>query len=142
MCKKVSYISIMLVFVLTLTILNGCEFNVSTASFKNIETASEINNDTKEPITISDTFSTDAPFIYVTGKVVNAPEGTKVKASWIYLDMDPVFTIDEAELTTKHIDTAFDFSLSKPNDGWPVGQYEVKLYIDDNHKETVKFEVQ
>ncbi|UNC92442.1 hypothetical protein [Candidatus Contubernalis alkaliaceticus] len=141
MGKKGFGISVFMICMVLLLFLIGCEFSASTANFKNIQVASDINKETNEPTVVTNTFSTDAPMIYVSGDVVNAPDGTKIKSSWVYLEMDPVFVIDEVEMTTKDIDTGFVFGLSKPDNDWPEGKYEVELYIDNNHEETVKFEV-
>ena len=119
----------------------GCNLSITTANFQNIQTASQVDNTTKKPITVTSTFTSTSPFIYVTGSINNAPEGTTIKGEWIYNETDPVTIIDSATLKTVEVDTDFQFNLSKPTNDWPTGKYEVKLYIDDKYIQSVNFEV-
>ena len=131
-----------LVVVLAILFICGCQASVTTANFQDLATASEVDSETQEPITETQVFAVDTPVIYVTGRVENAPEATVIKASWIYLDLDPEYLIEEAELTLEEVSSAIAFSLSKPDNGWPAGEYKVELYIDNDLAETVTFTVE
>lgn len=83
-------------------------------------------------------FSTNAAELYISCKLNNAPQGTKVKFSWFYLGEEKIF-IDEVTLTVEDGRTEYDLnsSLSRPNNGWPIGNYEVRLMIDENEASTI-----
>ena len=118
-------------FVAVFILMAGCSF--TTANLSDVKIASEIDSDLK-PVTPADRFAADAPMIYVTGTLNNAPEGTKIKIEWVYVETEPHTLIDVIELETQEITSDFESHLSKPDNGWPVGQYEVRLYIDDNEE--------
>lgn len=138
---KKKHLSLLVVCLVLMTILTGCSASVSTANYQDLQTASEIDQTTNKAVTATSTFTTTTPTIYVTGSINNAPEGTKIKAEWFYLENDPDVLINDVTLDLKEINTNFNFSLSKPTAGWPKGQYEVKLYIDDKYSKSVNFEV-
>ena len=56
-----------------------------------------------------------------------APKGTK---------------IDEPIINAKGDMDDGVFSLSKPNDGWPIGKYRFEIYVGDKLATTVKFTVE
>jgi hypothetical protein len=66
--------------------------------------------------------------------------GTMVSAQWYYIEGDPVY-IDGVALEINDTTTDFLFSLSKPDNNWPKGHYQVDLYIDDNLEQSVNFSV-
>ena len=53
----------------------------------------------------------------------------------------PNYKIDEKELKVYPMMNEVTYSLSKPNAGWPVGEYRVDLYIDNKPAGHVKFRV-
>ena len=132
--------TIIVLAILIAAAMGACSFSVSTASLKNLQMASQVDSNNKA-VTVTDSFTTDTPMIYATGNVNNAPEGTVIEALWVYLDSDPVIDIDsvEMELDDSYVD--FIFSLSRPDNGWPTGKYEVKLSIDGVYKESLYFTV-
>lgn len=128
------------VFMLIIS-LCACSFSVSTANFQNLKMASSIDEDSMEPIAVTDVFSPTTPVIYLTGTLKNSPDDTVIKAEWRYVENEPAVDIDSAESVTKDINTDFQFNISIPDNGWPIGKYEVKLYINDEAEKTVSFEV-
>ena len=137
--KSVRIVAAGLLIVFTI-MLCSCSFSVTTANLQNIQTASQIDSNNK-PVTVTGVFGTTAPYIYLTGAINNAPQGTKVRADWIYTEAEPDISIDSAVLTTVIANDSFSFNLSKPTNNWPVGKYEVKLYIDDKYSKSAYFEV-
>ena len=79
-------------------------------------------------------FAPDAAKIYVHASMVDIPSGAKMTGSWIAVDTNgvapPNYKIDSADLTAGIITNTVNFSLSKPNAGWPAGKYRVDLLID------------
>ncbi len=121
-------------------IITSCSFSFTTANFKNIQVASQVDDDNK-PTALKSVFAPTDPMVYVTGSINNAPDGTVIKAEWIYLGTTPQTDIDSVTLDIESATTLFQFSLSKPDAGWPAGKYEVKLSIDDKYTQSAFFEV-
>jgi len=82
--------------------------------------------------------------IHCSVKLSNAPDNTEVKSEWIYLHgeredlnnylIDSTIVISEG---TRYL----DFSLTSSESGWPIGEYEVILYINDKQVMSVPFSV-
>ena len=138
--EKKYLIAIMVVFVVVVggvfVLMNGFEF--STASLGNFATAEEVNDD-YEPVEVVDEFSPDTEVIYATCEVSNAPPETEIKTEWYYLDDNERFN------TLSHTVDGGSGPLSfsyEPEDGlWPVGDYEVRFYLDGDQVDTTKFSV-
>ena len=136
--KKIPLISFVLFLII---VINACSFSITTANFTNIQVATQVDSSNR-PIKTTNVLATDSEMIYVTGTLKNAPEGTVIKALWIYhTESDESIDIDSASLDIKDSTTDFSFSLSIPDSGWPIGKYEVKLFIDEKYKQSVYFEV-
>ena len=87
------------------------------------------------------TFSQDTPAFYALVDLKNAPDDTVLRAVWIAESVEgaePGFVIDESELVIGS--TIAHFSLENDN-LWPLGQYKVDLYLNDDLAETLTFEV-
>jgi len=136
---KKTYISILCLCLIV--VLAACSFSITTANYTDLAVAADVDEN-NGPIGVTNTFAVDSPMVYVTGLLKNAPEGTVITSEWYYLESDPDTFIDRASYESVDTTNSFDFSLSKPNAGWPLGEYEVKLYIDDEYKETVTFKVE
>lgn len=123
------------VFALILASL-ACSFSASTASIKEAKMARD--NEGTQPTT---TFSPTDTF-YCVAELANAPDDTKVKASWTAVEVDgeqPNTSIDQAELTSGSGTLHFKLSNNGP---WPAGKYKVDLYLNDKLDKTLEFSVQ
>ncbi len=136
--KKIPFLILVLCLALGVA---ACEFEFTTANFSNLAMASEVDQQNK-PVSKTTTFSTTSPVIYAAGTLNNAPSGTVIKSEWYYLEEDPAVFIDSAQLTAENTTTDFSFSLSVPDNGWPVGKYSVKLFIDGTEKSSLDFTVE
>lgn len=104
-----------------------------------------------------DVFKPDTSKIYVIWKSDQLKEGQSIKSVWIADDTHNVvpanYKIDEA---TFDLNKSFkekmmsvlpgnywhgNFSLSKPNAGWPVGKYHVDIYVDNQLVKTIPFTI-
>lgn len=139
MMKKLKSLGVVIAVAL---LFASCSASFTTANFKNLQMASEVDEATNQPLTKTDTFHADSPMIYLTGSIANAVVGSKIKAEWLYVEGTSPVDIDSTELELKEINTDFAFSLSKPDKGWPAGKYEVKLSIGDEYKQSVPFTVE
>ncbi|HKK94700.1 MAG TPA: hypothetical protein VJ916_00040 [Anaerovoracaceae bacterium] len=128
--------------IVSLLILSACSVSVTTANYNNINMASEVDEATYEPITITDEFTKDTPIIFLTAVLENAPEETMAGAEWYYMDAGDEVFIDSAEVEAMDSTTPLLFSLSSPTEGWPIGEYMVKLFIDREYDQAVSFFVE
>ena len=89
-------------------------------------------------------FSPDTPKIFLHADVDDAVAGTKLTATWIAekTDKAPPNTRIDSIVQVADDDTDFaDFTLSKPNAGWPVGNYRVDLSIDGSPAGSAHFQI-
>jgi hypothetical protein len=91
-----------------------------------------------------DVFATDTPKIYLRAELEDVDQDTKVSAAWIAEKTDaapPNYKIDSTDLTAKSGMDVATFSLSKPNAGWPAGDYRVELSINGKPATSAHFKV-
>jgi hypothetical protein len=89
-------------------------------------------------------FGKDTPKIYLTAKLVDVPSGTKLRSEWIAVKTQvapPNYKIDSVDLTTAADSSRANFSFSKPNAGWPQGDYRVDLFINGKKSTSVPFQI-
>jgi hypothetical protein len=134
--------SIIVVLLLLAISFTACE--VTTASLSEATMCRSVDSDMR-PIDATDIFATDIPEIFCSVKLSSAPPDTEVKAEWIYvqgeLEGTENFLIDDYSLTAEGT-LYLGFSLTKPEAGWPKGEYKVILYVDGKEKLSVPFTVQ
>ncbi|MGK0411826.1 MAG: hypothetical protein ACJA1B_000008 [Polaribacter sp.] len=127
--KKAIHIFVTLSLVLFFT---ACNF--STANIDDVKMCTNITDNqcpSDNPV-----FSTTSPLIYVSCHLNNAPENTDVKMEWIYLGeqrlvIDAVLQNSGSNIGNLNIQS----NLSKPTNGWPIGDYEIVLTIVGTDKE-------
>jgi len=118
--------------------ISGCEVSTSTAHLTDAKSCTGVDGN-KNPVGITQTFTTNTPEIYIWFSWANAPDGTGVKAVWIYETQSA--TITEYPLTLNEINGKGTFSLTKPDAGWPSGDYRVDIYLDNEVSKSVSFKV-
>jgi hypothetical protein len=91
-------------------------------------------------------FSADVPKLWAFFQTTGTKKGDSLRAVWIAEDVGdaaPKDTkIDEATLSADKDDFTGAFSLSKPNNGWPVGKYRTEFHLGDQLASTAKFTIQ
>lgn len=126
-------------FVVVLVLASvACEFSASTANITN----AHMSLDESDTQTVS-AYAPDAPAFYCYFDLNNAPDDSVVKGVWTLVSAegyDPNQEIDSAEITGG--DNTYYFSLGGAADPWPVGQYKIDLYLNDELVQTVNFSVQ
>jgi len=139
--------------ILSLLIAVGCGSSSSTSTSSSTPTAPAstepkfidvVMSDNKEDKTPMTEFKTDTAEIFIFFGLENIKSGSKIKGVWICekaKDIPENFKIDEASVDVGMIDNMGNFSLSKPNKGWPVGDYRVELYVDDKKIDERKFKI-
>ena len=90
-------------------------------------------------------FRPDSPKIVCVFKVEGAGIGAMTRSVWIAEDVGkaapPNYKIAEKTLALPFLNTG-TFSLSKPNNGFPVGAYRLEIYFGDKLAKTLKFVIQ
>jgi hypothetical protein len=95
----------------------------------------------------STTFSSDTPQIYARWQGQRLRRGAKVRAVWIAEnieigeDVPPDYKADEASAIAESPTAHGAFVLSRPEDGWAIGDYRGEFYVDDLLVETVKLKI-
>ncbi|MGQ0659052.1 MAG: hypothetical protein ACT4NU_13370 [Chromatiales bacterium] len=100
--------------------------------------------DDRESGTDKHQFSPDTPKIFLLATLADVPSGTKLKSVWVAEKTTvapPDYEIDSAELTGGGDSNKVTFSLSRPDAGWPPGEYRVELFIDGQPAGSVRFTV-
>lgn len=113
----------------------ACAINLSSAKIKDAWTASNEAGDQR-----STTFEQDKT-VYVKVELGNAPDDTKVKATFSTVDVEgdeDNKLIDDHELTGGSGTLTFTLSNTKL---WPVGKYKVELYLNGQLERTLEYEV-
>lgn len=89
-------------------------------------------------------YTPDTPTIFLLTTTVEVPEGSRLEAVWIAAKTEvapPDYEIDRAELTGGGDMNQVTFSLSRPDAGWPAGEYRVELLIGGQPAGSVGFTV-
>lgn len=113
----------------------------SAAGFENVVLTSEKDAEEAEEV-----FATDTPAIYLSADLADVETGSTVTVSWISVDSGgiapPNYQIDSVDLDIGMIENHVNASLSKPDAGWPTGDYRVDLAVDGDVADSVEFTVE
>ena len=114
------------------------------ASLSNATMCKSVDSD-REPVEPTNVFTPDTPEIFCSVNLSNAPSDTEVSSEWIYIQKDTegeegllIDTWSTIAEGTRYV----SFSVTRPDNGWPTGDYKVVLYLDGNEKTSVTFKVQ
>lgn len=135
--KNKFLLPLILITLLFFSILTGCEEKIATID--EITMTNEVDSDGKNLDSVQSYNDRKDEFIIVT-LISNAPKDTKIEFKWFYKEKNEF--IDSATVFTDG--TRYVYStLSKPNNGWPAGEYEVKVYLNskDTPDKTINFNV-
>ena len=91
-------------------------------------------------------FTPDTAKIVLHAKILDMPAGTKLTAAWIAVKTDVApanYEIISAEVETKQAAASdeAEFFLTKPDTGWPIGDYKVDLSINGQVATSITFKV-
>ncbi len=84
------------------------------------------------PVDIQENFAPDAAAIHAVVSLEDMSAGIKLKGEWVSVDAiaAPNYVIDAAEMVADKSTTRAHFALSRPNRGWPAGNYRLNVYLD------------
>ena len=121
----------------TLTIVTLLLMITSSASsatrLKSIELCTDVGNDGFTAINVVQSFTTDILVIHGITHVEDTPANCTLKGVWVSVDAIsiPNYEIDSAEVKVERKGSATGhFSLSRPTNGWPTGNYRLDIYAD------------
>lgn len=114
----------------------ACDVSATTANIADAWMSTDADGANRTTV-----YAQDATF-YAQADLRNAPDGTVIRGVWTAVnaqDTEPNLVISEAELETGSATVTFDLT----NDNlWPIGTYQIDLYLDGTLTSTVQFEVQ
>ena len=90
------------------------------------------------------TFTPNTPKVHVDAKIIDAATGSTARSEWIaekVVGAPPNYKIDAADLKVGPLMNKVNFSFSKPNNGWPIGDYRVDLFINNKPAGQARFKV-
>jgi hypothetical protein len=99
----------------------------------------------QDGVNVTSTYSSTDVF-YAVADLKNAPQGTVLEAKWIAVNVEGYdanfeFQTQPLDITEETFTGTIYFQLSNDN-GWPVGDYKVDLYLNGELKQSVTFNVQ
>lgn len=122
------------IFLITILITYSCQCNFSTANIQDVKICTSLEGNVcnqDNPV-----IDNSAETIYASCLLKNSVSGTKVKFTWIYYG-DTKIKIDDVILDTGELSGNLELNsnLSRPDNGWPKGVYEVEIQVQtDNAK--------
>lgn len=106
-----------------------------------------IISSTKDAETSEDTFAPDTAKIFVAADLTDdVKSGSTITVSWIAVDTagaaPPNYKIDEVSFDIKANENQVNSSITKPNNDWPVGTYNIIFSVDGKPMETADFSIE
>jgi hypothetical protein len=90
-------------------------------------------------------FSGDTPKIETFWKGHRLDAGDRIHAIWIAEDVGPVAPkaskVTEVSIIAYKSDEEGAFSLARPKEGWPVGNYRLEIYLNGKLTQIVRFSI-
>ena len=125
--------------VLSLALANGA----SGAKIKSISFCEQVSEDGMVPINVTSRFGTDAPSVHAVIDMEGVKKGMVVRGVWISVDAieTPDYEIDAAEAVAASKDAVIHFALSRPDNGWPAGNYKLDVYVGGDFALSAPFRV-
>ncbi len=130
--KLVGFIIVAVILYFVITWLFG-------GTITNARTSTLIDGNTYEAVDPTDTFATNTPEIYVSFRVNGVESGTVIESYWFYMSSDPITFIDSSAITLlEDANGQYGyFSMLMPTSGWPVGDYDIDIYVGDEEFPTI-----
>jgi hypothetical protein len=136
-------IAILLVISVMLSFGAECSSSFTTASISEATMALGVDSYAK-PINPTNQFYTDTPTIYCSAKYSNAPADTEINSIWVYQQGELGLTnceIGSYAMTVEGTGYLY-FYMDRPNNGWPLGEYKLVLYLDGEQAASLPFTIQ
>ena len=102
-------------------------------------------DDALRPVDARERFPADEPEVHGLVRLESVTASCRVRGAWIAVDaIDvPNYEIAGTELAVEAADVAtMHFSIARPNNGWPVGNYQLRISIADRVVATAPFAIE
>jgi len=133
-----------LLIVLSLILFSsGCKYKLNSIIIDNIKICSTITGN--QCLSDNPNFSPSTKQVFVSCTIKNAPRNTNIDFSWFYNGQSKTIITSSQLNPDYHTESYVLYnSIQRPLNGWPVGEYEVKISLIGTDKETIvkKFTVQ
>jgi hypothetical protein len=109
-----------------------------------IDSINMAKDDNGEPGESTTSFAPDDHTVHCVINLNKAKAGTKVKFTWIGVDVEGMKKNDEIksiDYTTNSFENKVHAHLTLPKD-WPKGKYKVEVYINDALDKTISYTVE
>ena len=93
----------------------------------------------------ADSFSPDTAVIYLHAEFKGVSPGSKITATWIAEKANgvaPETKVVSSDVTIGTQENQVDFSVTKPNKGWPAGNYRVDISVDGKVVTVGRFDIE
>ncbi len=120
-------------------------FGGGKTSLSNATMCRSVDLETGQPVETGDTFAATDGVIFCSVKISNATPDTGISAEWLYL---PAGAGEESGLLVSSWSTTMEgtgyipLSITRPESGWPQGDYRVVFYRDEQKVLSVPFRVE
>ena len=106
---------------------------VEAANVVSISLCEEVSEPGTIPVNIKELFSAQSPAIHAVVVLQNIQPGTKVKGDWVSVDAInvPNYELDAAEVVVNNREARVHFSMTKPTNDWPTGNYKLVVYVNE-----------
>lgn len=131
------------VLLAVVSILSFLEIAANAESIS-VTICKQVNASKTAPIDPTDRFGTDQPELHAIAVLKDAAKGTVVKGTWVSVDAiaQPNYPIDSVVVQLpERGDTQVHFSLARPTNGWPVGNYKLDVYVNDQLVSSTPFSI-
>jgi hypothetical protein len=110
--------------------------------FVSVITCEDVSKDLN-PLRVTDRFTPDSPVIHAVLVFQDARPGTKIRGSWVAVDAIETrnYEIHANDVIVKGSEDTAHFELSKPDKGWPAGNYRLDISVDDKFVMSAPFRV-
>jgi hypothetical protein len=134
---RIRFILPVLVIIIILLFASGCE--QEPFSIESVDISKDIGEDFA-PVDIMDEFPAGISIIYISVKVINMTPEDELSVTWNYLETgDEINTTDFSPEETGSGYIGFNITVDQ---GFPAGEYNALVYVNDELYETVEFLVE
>ena len=118
---------------LAIAVIGYTPLAVGAARLQSIQLSTDVSEDGFTAVNVRDVFDVSTPAIHSVVKVEDVRANSILKGVWVSIDAIavPNYEIDAIEMKLEKSGPASaHISLSRPNNGWPPGNYRLDVYLE------------